>query len=287
MKNKITILIILSIVVLVALSSIQAYLIQNTYELKKSAFIQETDDAVSEIIKKDELGAIYNAWGDQLKDHIADYKNNRIEKRTVLDKMQMDAELLNEVYDSIFKSELTKLNIGYDVAFKKMVTHIAIAQDEVIDTISYKKTLLFGNNFIEKESTLIDTERVFTEHEFFTHDDGEIKTLSFDLEIFSVERILIKDWKKIVYGRMALLLIGSVLLFLVVIGLLYYSIKNLITQKRIAEIKTDFINNITHELKTPLATLSIATKTLRSSAIKNNPSAFGNTLNIVNRQIER
>ena len=48
--------------------------------------------------------------------------------------------------------------------------------------------------------------------------------------------ILITDWKSIVFRRMAILLIFSVLLFLFVVGLLYYSIKNLITQKKITVI---------------------------------------------------
>jgi signal transduction histidine kinase len=101
------------------------------------------------------------------------------------------------------------------------------------------------------------------------------------------QRIVIKDWKTIVVQRMSFLLIASVIIFLFVIGLLYYSIKNLITQKKTSEVKTDFINNITHELKTPLATLSIATKSLKNETIITNKEAFSSTLNIVERQSNR
>ncbi|WP_271856009.1 sensor histidine kinase [Patiriisocius marinus] len=291
MKNKITILIFLSVIVLIALSSIQAYLIQNTYELKKKAFIQETDDLVSKISSDERLDSIYDVWSDQLKDHISDFKNKRITESDLIGRMKDNAETLNKQYDTIFQTELKKLDIGYDVQFKKNLAFLVITQDEVRDSIfplkDRKRMMLFGEDFNEEEATIINTQRTFTKNEFFSQEEGEIVTLSFDLEIYSVELLLIKDWKRIVYGQMTLLLLGSVLLFLFVIGLLYYSIKNLVTQKRIAEIKTDFINNITHELKTPLATLSIATKSLRSDVIKNNESAFNNTLNIVNRQNER
>lgn len=291
MKNKITILIIISVIVLLALSSIQAYLIQNTYELKKSAFIQETEIIVSNISNKEQLDSIYDVWTDGLKDHIADYKNDRITKKAVITKMTEDAAQLNQVYDSLFQTELRRMSIDYDVQFKKNIASIIVFQEQYKDTIypfgNSNKKMLFGNDFVEKEATTINTQRTFTEHEFFTQEEAIVNTLTFDLEIITKDKILIKDWKKIVYSRMTLLFAGAIILFLFVIGLLYYSIKNLVTQKKIADIKTDFINNITHELKTPLATLSIATKSLKNETIKNDASAFNSTLNIVNRQNER
>ena len=54
-----------------------------------------------------------------------------------------------------------------------------------------------------------------------------------------------------------------------------------------ADVKTDFINNITHELKTPLATLSIASRSLRNKEIVSNSEAFDNTVTIIERQNKR
>ena len=56
-----------------------------------------------------------------------------------------------------------------------------------------------------------------------------------------------------------ILIIGSILIVFFVFGLTW---RNLMEERRLSELKSDFINNMTHELKTPLATITVAGRTL-------------------------
>jgi two-component system phosphate regulon sensor histidine kinase PhoR len=58
------------------------------------------------------------------------------------------------------------------------------------------------------------------------------------------------------------------LIFTIIIIVAYYSaLKQLRTQRHISEIKTDFINNMTHEFKTPIATINLALDAIKNPKI--------------------
>jgi len=73
-----------------------------------------------------------------------------------------------------------------------------------------------------------------------------------------------------------LVLLSSLLLTLVIIGTFAFTIRLVLFQKKVSEIKTDFINNMTHEFKTPLATISLAIDSIT------NPKVIGEKEQILN-----
>jgi len=291
MKNKITILIIASIATLIALSGIQAYLVESAYQLKKRAFIQETDNAISDIDNHPELDSLVDVLAEDLRVNLGDYKNKRLTKVEVIQKLHAKGDSINIPYMIRYNKELKAIDLGYKIRYKREVSSIVIFNGQEADTIfpipSQKDGAILGENFENEDSHIIKTSRTFTEFNYVVHENDSIFTNTFDVELKMRDIMKITDWKSIVYRRMATLLICSVLLFLFVVGLFYYSIKTLIKQKKITEIKTDFINNITHELKTPLATLGVASKSLKNKEIRNSEEAFDHTLNIVDRQNTR
>lgn len=79
--------------------------------------------------------------------------------------------------------------------------------------------------------------------------------------------IYIKDTKNYIMRQMASMIIASILFTIIIISAFALTIRTMLRQKNISEIKSDFINNMTHELKTPLATISLAVDALNNEKV--------------------
>lgn len=62
-------------------------------------------------------------------------------------------------------------------------------------------------------------------------------------------------------------IITSVLFTLIILAAFYLTVRTLLRQKKLGEIKNDFINNMTHEFKTPIATISLAVDAMKNEKV--------------------
>ena len=79
-------------------------------------------------------------------------------------------------------------------------------------------------------------------------------------------------------------IVGVVLFIIVVLAAFFITIRSLMTQRKLVEIKRDFINNMTHELKTPLATISLAVDALKSTKVNTDPKSVDYFSNIIKEE---
>ncbi|MGL4599777.1 MAG: sensor histidine kinase [Bacteroidia bacterium] len=82
-------------------------------------------------------------------------------------------------------------------------------------------------------------------------------------------------------------LLLSVLFILFIILLFYYSISTIFKQKKLSEIKNDFIGNMTHELKTPISTISLACEVLSDDSIEKNKERTDRYVTMIREENKR
>lgn len=79
--------------------------------------------------------------------------------------------------------------------------------------------------------------------------------------------VIIPNIKNILLVQMRWMIVGAIFFTLMIISAFYITVGALLRQKKLSEIKNDFINNMTHELKTPLATISLAIDALKNEKV--------------------
>ena len=171
----------------------------------------------------------------------------------VIISMTNDTLQLKDI-DSLFHKELLrkKLDVSYGLSY----------------TNFNNKTFYINQNIVE--SAVLNT----TTKSPFLGNKGILKAH------FTNETIIIL--KRILSG-----ILISLLLVLVVISCLFYLLKIIKHQKQLAEVKNDLISNITHEFKTPIATISVALESIKNFNVIEDKEKTKTYLDMSNNQLSK
>jgi len=96
--------------------------------------------------------------------------------------------------------------------------------------------------------------------------------------------IVIPNVRLYLLNSLRWIILGALLFILVVLAAFFITIRSLLNQRKVNEIKNDFINNMTHELKTPLATISLAVDALKTAKVQSDPTAVAYFSNIIKEE---
>ncbi|MWB93176.1 sensor histidine kinase [Flavobacterium sp. GA093] len=284
MKQRINLLIAFSVLALLVLSTVQCYLVKTTYDYKVAQFHTEIKNEIAQItnnyndidsalISKKEL--LYKGLAEQF----FQGKTTKFQlKKAILENEFRDALTLK--IQQKLERDLPNLKIDFAIVLNKFIFYQNFKKaDTIFSEKPFIQNKLYGNLASLNQSFLVRNYVGTTNGSF---ENQDYKLLTEDSMYVSVI-----DWEMIILRRMTFILILSLLSILTLITLFVIAIKALIKQKKVSDVKTDFINNITHELKTPLATLGISTKILEQKNIRDNDENFTAIVNTISRQNNR
>lgn len=99
--------------------------------------------------------------------------------------------------------------------------------------------------------------------------------------------LIVPDFKSQVWESLRWVIVGAIFFIVIILAAFYLTLKSLFNQKKLSEIKSDFINNMTHEFKTPLATISLAVDAVRNDKVQNDKEKMQYFTGIIKEENKR
>lgn len=188
--------------------------------------------------------------------------------------LEKRADMVNEIFEEIVNVDLYNRadqidTVALDSLLKQQLKDKGIGAD-----YAYGIFDPFMNAYhlqAEKE----DVEGVLTSPHKVNLSPGNVFSQPKFLSIF------FPNQNKYLLRTMWLLLTISAMFILVIIFSFSFTVSTIIRQKKVSEIKNDFINNMTHELKTPISTISLACQALGDPDIKSKEGIVDNYINVI------
>jgi len=185
-------------------------------------------------------------------------------KKKVLDQVYSILQK-NEVLSSFTKEYIKKK--GYSTAYQPFIW------------ISYLSLLTDGGQFIITD-TVPDDDKIAKTVIVV----GSYKEEHNNFVIAYVSLIDMNELDSLVFRKAFISILLITVSILIVVIVFWFTWRNLIEEKRLSGLKSDFINNMTHELKTPLSTITVAGRTLEKAQINSDPVKVLETAKMISKQ---
>lgn len=146
-----------------------------------------------------------------------------------------------------------------------------------------------GNNIFERTSANFENAMVDSINNYSSNRGLEALsgTAGENLSVDEVLFIVVPNIKNLVLKSLRWRIATSIFFTLIILAAFYLTARTMLRQKKLAEIKNDFINNMTHEFKTPIATISLAVDAMRNEKVISDKDKLGYFSSIIKEENQR
>jgi two-component system, OmpR family, phosphate regulon sensor histidine kinase PhoR len=199
---------------------------------------------------------------------------------------------------SIFPRRLNFLKphtIGAKLSTTEIYAKIRKAFDNVgLKEMNFEYALVYGSLqnamiAIEKQSAHFVEEQADSVHNYQTYVPILSQSGTAYEGISNEENLVLvaPHWKKFVIKSLMWNIILSIIFTIIILAAFYVTVYAMIRQKKLGDVKNDFINNMTHELKTPIATISLAVDALKNEKVLANRDKMSYFNSIIKEENQR
>lgn len=285
-KSKLRWAYLLSALSLALLVLLQTYWLNRTYRAGFNALHREIGLVLRETMLTRQLNLIM----DSSSMHKLSVGNNRFTFTTTNNAIRLSI-------DSVKHPRMSRRMRRPDMLFKQMTSH----EETQTDSLVVSAPLIFGSNALPEIDTALraNLKKANLPHEYELRTgkaEFRIDSLTFtqgnerrQLGEFGGSNVVARFnhpfW--FILSRMRMQLFFSLALLLLLPATLYWMIRNLRQQLVLTANKNNLISNITHELKTPIATVSVAVEALQNFNAMNDPERTKKYLDISSVELQR
>ncbi len=205
---------------------------------------------------------------------------------------------LNRLYsDTLVVANLGNLNLIQDVAKELENQDVPLAKripsmeslDTLIKSELLSKKITLNYDFwitpANNKHQVVYKKKVIPDEDTVTENESTFSRVLFGNDVATKDPGIIylrfSGKSSLIFSNMAVTMASSAALLFVLIFIFAYTIFAIIRQKKLSEMKTDFINNMTHEFKTPVATIMIASEALKDPEIVEDKNRIGRLAGII------
>ncbi len=120
--------------------------------------------------------------------------------------------------------------------------------------------------------------------------NSELRASLFPNDLTGEYKLLVVDFpekSQFLLGKIWMTMASSGILICAIMFCFGYAVRTIVKQKKLSEMKTDFINNMTHELKTPIATVGLAVEALQDKSLRNEEMIQDRYLGMIGEENKR